>query len=125
MWTLLAIALGGAFGALSRFGLHELVYAICGRHFPYGTIVVNVLGSFLMGVLFMLLVRHLQSPGAVRGLLLTGFLGGLTTFSTFALDAWQLLERGAYYPGLIYIFASVLLSIVAVAIGMWVMQCFL
>lgn len=103
IYTLSQIALGGALGSVLRF---LTLQAVDG---PIGTLVVNVTGSLLIGVLF---VTLRQSP-----LLMTGILGGFTTFSAFSLDALKLYESGQPTQALLYIAASVLLSLLAIALG--------
>jgi len=105
--TLFQVALGGAIGSVLRFLTVAAVTA------PVGTLLVNVAGSFFMGVLFVVLsARAGMSP-----LLMTGILGGFTTFSAFSLDALKLWQAGQTLPALAYVAASVILSLIAVAIG--------
>lgn len=107
IWTISQVALGGAIGSVLRYGTVLLIGA------PLGTLAVNVLGSLVMGVLFVLLsTRTDLSP-----LLMTGVLGGFTTFSAFSLDAMKLWEGGAVLPAFGYVAGSVILSLVAVALG--------
>ena len=106
-WTLTQVAIGGALGSVLRFLTVSAVGA------PFGTFVVNVAGSLAMGVLFVLLSSRTQlSP-----LLLTGVLGGFTTFSAFSLDALKLWQAGQAPQALAYVAGSVLLSLAAVALG--------
>ena len=106
-YTLSQVALGGAIGSVLRYASISAVGA------PFGTFVVNVAGSFAMGVLFVVLTSRTQlSP-----LLMTGVLGGFTTFSAFSLDALKLWQSGQSTQALLYIAASVLLSLLAVALG--------
>lgn len=128
MMPVFYVALGGALGAVLRYGLvQHVVMRLHPSPFPLGTVLVNSLGSFLIGALFAKMlgqnanaaeesVAWLFSENA-RLLLLTGLLGGFTTFSAFSLDALQLLQRGAGWQALIYIAASVLGSIAACAFG--------
>lgn len=114
--TLLQVALGGALGSMARYLTNVAVMRGIGPGFPWGTMIVNVVGSFLMGVL----VVWLAERGAMRHapLLMTGVLGGFTTFSAFSLDAISLWERGETGPALAYVIGSVLVSLAALFLGM-------
>ena len=121
--TLLQVALGGAIGAVARYLTGLGAARLAGAAFPYGTLTVNVLGSLLMGVLAALM---LQKAGAkLSPFLMTGILGGFTTFSAFSLDAVSLWEKGATGAAVFYVLASVILSIgalvagLAIARGLW------
>lgn len=102
MWTYLAIAIGGTLGCWARYAMTNLVQAIYGRDFPYATLSINVLGSFLMGFLFIETLERLTISPQLRIGILTGFLGGFTTFSTFAMETLLLAERGEAAKGLLY-----------------------
>lgn len=107
VWTLSQIALGGAAGSVLRYLTITSVGA------PWGTALVNVAGSFVMGLLFVALSgRPYLSP-----LLLAGVLGGFTTFSAFSLDALKLWQGGQIVPAFAYVAGSVILSLAAVALG--------
>ena len=114
---ILAIALGGSIGAVLRYlastGLHLLV----GRGFPYGTLLVNVLGSLLMGFLYVMLVERLALSVEWRAVLLIGMLGAFTTFSTFSMETFALFEDGENIKALVNIILSVSLCLVAVWLG--------
>lgn len=116
--TLAQVALGGAIGAVGRFLVNTGLLRLIGPGFPWGTLVVNVTGSFLMGLLWV----ALDVRGAMRlaPFLLTGILGGFTTFSAFSLDAVSMVERGQ--PGLaaVYVASSVVISILALWAGIMV-----
>jgi CrcB protein len=117
MSQVLAIAGGGALGAVLRYWMSTAVYAMAGRGFPYGTLAVNVLGSLVMGFLYIwLLERSLGSTG-MRAFLLIGLLGAFTTFSTFSIETLMLMEGGQYVRALINTLASVVLCIVAAGFG--------
>ena len=88
------IALCGGLGCLGRYLLSGWVYKLLGEHFPYGTLVVNILGSFLLGLLMELSLHSTLIPMNLRLGLTVGFLGGLTTFSTFSYETLKLLENG-------------------------------
>lgn len=116
--TLLFIASGGAAGAVSRYGASLGVYAIFGRGFPYGTLFVNVAGSFLMGLLTMLLLDRFNLGPEWRAAILVGFLGSFTTFSTFSIETLNLLEQGDYTRALLNMVVSLILCLLAVWFGM-------
>ena len=118
MQTWLYVAAGGAIGASLRFGIAELMALLLGRHFPYGTLLVNVIGSFIMGVAYAL-IRHshvVEHP--MKPLLMVGILGALTTFSSFALDTVVLAQHGAYLKALLNIVLNLSLCLVMVVLGM-------
>jgi CrcB protein len=113
----ISIAMGGALGALMRFWLSTAVYAWLGRQFPWGTLSVNVLGSFLMGLLAMLLLERFSSSPEVRAFLLIGFLGAFTTFSTFSMETMNLLEQGETVSALLNIAVSIVACLSATGLG--------
>ena len=116
---LLQVALGGALGASLRFVSGAMILRTMGSGFPYGTMFVNVVGSFLMGLLaFYLLERMDGSFAKYAPFLMTGLLGGFTTFSAYSLDALYLLERGRYASASVYMGGSVVLAIGALFLGM-------
>ncbi|MCB1562440.1 MAG: fluoride efflux transporter CrcB [Alphaproteobacteria bacterium] len=116
--TIGMIGAGGALGAVSRYGVNLLAVRIMGHGFPWGTLAVNVAGSFVMGALIALFAHLWQPPEAVRVFFVTGFLGAFTTFSTFSLDTVALYERGELMISGLYVLASVILSIVALVAAM-------
>ena len=118
MQQLLAIAGGGALGAVLRYGMSNSVYRLLGRDFPYGTMAVNVLGSLLMGLLFVLLVERMIVSVEWRSGLLVGLLGAFTTFSTFSFETLALFDAGAPLKALLNIIASIVLCLVATWLGM-------
>ncbi|MDX1653669.1 MAG: fluoride efflux transporter CrcB [Candidatus Competibacteraceae bacterium] len=118
MPQLLAIAAGGALGALLRFWVSGAVYAWAGRAFPWGTLAVNLLGSLAMGLLFSLSVDRLSLGPVWRGGMLVGFLGAFTTFSTFSLETLNLLEQGRLGAALANVLTSVLLCVGAAWLGL-------
>ncbi|GGE36641.1 fluoride efflux transporter CrcB [Actibacterium pelagium] len=118
IWTVLQVALGGALGASSRYLTGVAAVRLLGQGFPFGTLIVNVVGSFLMGLLFVVLTERGQQ-GAMP-FLLTGVLGGFTTFSAFSLDAMTLFQKGQVGLALVYVLASVVVSILALALGLMV-----
>ncbi|MGB3178464.1 MAG: fluoride efflux transporter CrcB [Albidovulum sp.] len=114
--TLLYVALGGALGASARYMTNVVVMRFIGPGFPWGTLVVNVLGSALMGALVVLLAQ--KDATRLGPFLMTGLLGGFTTFSAFSLDALTLWERGQSGVAAAYVAGSVVLSLVGIALGM-------
>lgn len=119
MKMVLAIGLGGAIGAISRHFLAHRVAMITGHGFPWGTLVVNVLGSFLVGLLITLLAQRYASSQEVRAFLVVGLLGGFTTFSAFSMETALLIERNTWGLAAIYMVASVALAVSGLFAGMW------
>lgn len=118
MMTYVAIALGGAIGAFSRFGLMNLVASMLGNRLPWGTLLVNVCGSLLIGVLYVLVSERMLLSGEARALLMVGFLGAFTTFSTFSLDTVLLIQQGWLLQAIAYMLASVMICVLATWLGM-------
>jgi len=116
MW--LYIAIGGAFGAVSRYGVTLGAARLGATGFPYATLTVNVIGSFLIGLFVAWLGGRTEINPALRPLIQVGFLGALTTFSTFSLDALILIEQGRFAQAGLYIAASVLVCLAACFIGL-------
>ncbi len=117
------VALGGAAGSVCRYLVSAGMLRWLGAGFPFGTLAVNVVGSFLMGVLAGALADHFPlHKEQWRIMLGTGFLGGFTTFSAFALDGWMLLERGQIAAAGGYIAGSVLLSLAGLIAGVMLMR---
>lgn len=115
--TFLQVALGGAIGAVLRFGVSLSVLRMAGPGFPLAILTVNVLGSFLMG-LFAVYAFH-KGVEYLNPFVMTGVFGGFTTFSAFSLEAFTLYERGELGHALLYVGLSVGLSLAALAIGVW------
>lgn len=115
--TLLQVGLGGAIGAMLRFGAGLGLSRLQGGPFPLGVLPVNVVGSFLMGVLFVWSLE--RGTGYLSPFLMTGILGGFTTFSAFSLDAVMMWENGQPGQAAAYVALSVILSIGGLALGVW------
>ena len=118
----LAVAAGGALGALSRYWLMLWVAALGATRFPWGTLLVNVLGSCAIGVLYVLISEKLVLTEHWRALLVGGYLGAFTTFSTFSIDALLLLQEGRVLPAAAYVGGSVLLCLTGAWLGMMLMR---
>lgn len=117
MNLVLSIALGGALGAVSRHFIAQRVAAAFGLAFPFGTLVVNVLGSFLLGLMVSLFAEKYALSQEVRGFLTVGLLGGFTTFSAFTMETMLLFERHTLGLAVLYVIASVGLAVVAMFAG--------
>lgn len=115
MQQILLIAVFGALGCLTRYFLSGWVYQIFGRAFPYGTFAVNIIGAFLIGLIMEFSLRSALISPTLRTAVTIGFLGGLTTFSTFSFETFRLLEEGAFAIA----FTNVLLSVVACLACTW------
>lgn len=114
--TLLLIALGGAVGSVSRYGLGLVVQKATHAAFPVGTLTVNVLGSFLVGTLAKAFM-HTQTHPDLRAMLIVGFCGGFTTFSAFSLETVGLVQGGEWAKAAAYVGASIVLCLASTAIG--------
>ena len=119
MLHLILVAAGGAIGAALRHLVNLASLRLVGPGFPWGTMAVNVAGSFAMGVFVELLARRFNASNELRLFIATGVLGGFTTFSAFSLDFAVLWERGAALPALTYAITSVVGSILALFLGLW------
>ena len=113
----ISVGIGGALGAMARYGVGLAAVRAFGQGFPLGIITVNVLGSFLMGVV--VVVAGQRGLTWMPPLLMTGFLGGFTTFSAFSLEAYTLYERGEVGQAALYVGLSVALSIGGLVLGVW------
>ncbi|HAZ95309.1 MAG TPA: fluoride efflux transporter CrcB [Porticoccaceae bacterium] len=114
-----AVAVGGGFGAVARYAISTWIFDSTSHKFPYATLSVNVLGSFVMGVLFVLILEKGLLPPEWRGVLMIGFLGAFTTFSTFSLDALGLWQNGHLFLALVYALGTVVLCLAAITVAVW------
>ena len=115
----LLVFIGGGVGAVARHGVNRAGLALLGPGFPWWTVAVNVLGSFLIGLLAGMF-GAMETGHNTRLFLVTGFLGGFTTFSAFSLDALTLWERGAMLHAGLYVTGSVIASLIAVVAGLMI-----
>lgn len=113
--TLLQVALGGAIGSSLRYLTNVAFMRLVGPGFPWSTIFINILGSFVMGMIVVILAH--KDATRLAPFLMTGILGGFTTFSAFSLDAFTLYERGDLTPAALYVLGSVGLSLAAIVLG--------
>lgn len=125
MTNLLLVAAGGAIGASLRHLSGMIVLRVMGAGFPWGTLFVNVLGSFIMGLFIAWMIGKSGVSNEMRLFIATGILGGFTTFSAFSLDVANMIERGAVSAAFAYIAASVIISLAAIFIGLWFGRSFL
>jgi len=115
---LLAIATGGALGSILRFWISSGLQVSLGRSFPFGTLAVNVLGSLFIGFLFVVISNHNELSPHWRSLLVIGFLGALTTFSSFSLETLNLIQKMELFKAGLNVLLNVSVCIVATWIGM-------
>ncbi len=115
--TIVQIALGGAAGAVTRYLVDGWVSERTGGAFPFGTLVVNLSGAFLLGLLATLALERSVLPAVIRPPVLIGFIGAYTTFSTWMLESWRLAEEGALLGAVANIGGSVVLGLVALGAG--------
>ena len=117
MMSFIWVAIGGAIGSLLRFSVNIATPRFLGQDFPWATLTVNILGSLVMGFFAAFLAEKYADQSDLRLFLLTGVLGGFTTFSAFSLDVFNLVQRGENSMALVYAIASVAFSIIAVFAG--------
>jgi fluoride exporter len=120
----LAVFLGGGVGAAARHGMNLLSAQMVSSRFPWGTLAINVLGSLLIGVLVEWFALRIQVPQTLRLFLITGVLGGFTTFSAFSLEVGLLMERGQMAAAAGYVLASVIAGVGAMFAGMHLVRQF-
>ena len=124
--TMLAVALGGALGAMARFGLSNYFNRVFEVHHTVyiGTMLVNILGSFLIGIVYVYVLEKEVWHPQLKSLLMTGTLGAFTTFSSFSLEAVNFFERGHPWLSVAYVFGTVSLCIMAVSCSIWLARQF-
>lgn len=111
------IFIGGGLGSVTRFFISELTNRILGNHFPHGTLMVNVIGSFIIGILFGLYESRLSTIPVFRQIVFIGFLGGFTTFSSFSLDTLNLFLQTKFLSAILNVFLNLSLCLIAVSLG--------
>jgi CrcB protein len=116
--TLVLVGVGGFLGAVSRYLVDGWVSNLTGATFPFGTLLINLSGSFVLGVLFALSMERAVIPPAIRAPVLIGFIGAYTTFSTLTLETWRLVEDGSLAVAFGNLAGSMLLGMVAVVAGL-------
>ena len=122
MKVLLAVAIGGAIGAIARFQLSQSFIKSFSGDFIYNILVANIVGCFLMGVCYEFMNLKMNVGVEWRAFFMVGVLGAFTTFSSFALDVFILVERGSYFNASMYILSSVVFSIVGLFVGIYIMR---
>jgi CrcB protein len=118
LFNYLAIALGGAIGACLRFALSDWMLHLFGRAFPFGTLLVNILGSFVIGLLYGLLITEQIAPNPWRIFVGIGVLGAFTTFSTFSMDTVLLLQQGDWFKAVANVVLNVVLCLTLAWLGL-------
>jgi CrcB protein len=116
--TLLLIGVGGFAGAISRYVVDGLVIDRTGGTFPWGTLVVNASGTFVLGLVFAMTTERAIFPAEIRAPVMIGYLGAYTTFSTYLLESWRLIEGGAWGLAALNLGGSVVVGVVALVAGL-------
>jgi CrcB protein len=116
--TLVLIAVGGAFGSVARYLVDGWVLDRVGSGFPFGTLVVNLSGAFVLGLLAALTIDRSLLPADIRAPVMIGFLGAYTTFSTLMLESWRLVENGEVVLGAVNVVGSAVLGMIALVAGL-------
>jgi CrcB protein len=119
MWNYVAVALGGALGCCARLGINQLVHERYGQAFPLATLLINISGCLAMGFLFFYTLEQLSLSPVLRLAIITGVLGGFTTFSAFGIETYLLVNDGKLPQAVLYVTLSVALGIAAVFTGAW------
>ena len=119
MLNWIAVGFGGALWVMARYGLSTVLLDTATSRFPYATLTANVLGSLVMGILYVVIVEKAMLPPEMRSVLMVGFLGAFTTFSTFSLDALGLWQNGHVFLALVYALGTVCLCLAAITVAVW------
>lgn len=122
--SLLLVAIGGAIGSVCRYLVGVGAGRLLGAEFPYGTMIVNITGSFVMGLFIEMLTAKFNGSEPLRLFVAVGILGGFTTLSSFSLDSIALFERGAIAASAVYVGASIVLSLAALVAGLQLVRAF-
>lgn len=117
---LLLLAIAGAAGTLARYGLSGLVHNHCGKIFPWGTVAVNLIGCLLFGVVWATLDERWPTSGETRAIVLVGFMGAFTTFSTFIFETEEMLHAGQWLPAAGYFTLHNAVGLAALAAGLFI-----
>ncbi len=120
MGQLLVVGIGGAFGSILRFVMTQIINQWTGIKFPYGTLCVNILGCLLIGFLSVIFMERLAVSSIWRAAILIGFLGGFTTFSSFSLETFNLLEQGFWSSAVLNATLSLILCLLATIFGAFI-----
>lgn len=123
VWRLCWLALGGAAGALARYGVTQLALRYLGKQFGWGTLIANLLGCFLFGLIWSVTVNRGDRAREVGAIILTGFMGSFTTFSTFAFETTQYLQDGRWWSALLHLVGQNILGVLCVFLGVVLGRC--
>ncbi|MDQ1186077.1 MULTISPECIES: fluoride efflux transporter CrcB [Agrobacterium] len=118
MLNILLVAVGGAIGSIGRYLVGLWATRLAGPNFPWGTLTVNIVGAFAIGLFVEMIARRFDASAEMRVFIVTGIIGGFTTWSSFTLDAVVLFERGALGLSALYLLASLLVSFAAIFAGL-------
>ena len=122
MLKVIIVGFGGFFGSIFRYLIYLLSNNVIGYSFPFGTFLVNILGCFLIGLTYQIFNDMISLSDNLKLFMTIGFLGGFTTFSAFSLDAFLLYQSNSKLAAIIYIFITLVLSLLAMLGGMWVFK---
>ena len=122
MLKVIIVGFGGFFGSIFRYLIYLLSNNLIGYSFPFGTILVNVLGCFLIGLIYQVFSDTISLSDNLKLFMTIGFLGGFTTFSAFSLDVFLLYQSNSKLVAIIYIFITLVLSLLAMLGGMWIFK---